>query len=218
MLFLSRTTKKYIYIFKISGIITLFSFVVEFLFPFIKNLHEIPNLVGVFIFRFIHFAVFIYFSTFIFFKREPNLPSHTREKPLHIKLTFLAEASQKPKMNFLERSVEKIDVVFYLFLVILMEISWKFYDFCPATYYELKMYEVNEKNYHTTFHPALFSIFRGYSDYIIYVTGFAMTVNVIYILYNEQWITIPIKIIYLFIFSYLLFSTIIQHRSNLFTF
>lgn len=206
MLFLSRTTKKYIYIFKISGIITLFSFVVEFLFPFIKKLHEIPHLVGVFIFRFIHFAVFIYFSTFIFFnlpsqatenpyKREPNLPSHTKEKPLHI----------------------KIDVVFYLFLVILMEISWKFYDFCPATYYELKMYEVNEKNYDTTFHPALFSIFRGYSDYIIYVTGFAMTVNVIYILYNEQWITIPIKIIYLFIFSYLLFSTIIQHRSNLFT-
>jgi hypothetical protein len=196
MLFLSRTTKKYIYIFKISGIITLFSFVVEFIFPFIKNLHEIPHLVGVFIFRFIHFAVFIYFSTFIFFKGEPNMPLYAKEKPLHI----------------------KIDVVFYLFLVILMEISWKFYDFCPATYYELKMYEVNEKNYHTTFHPALFSIFRGYSDYIIYVTGFAMAVNVIYILYNEQWITIPIKIIYLFIFSYLLFSTIIQHRSNLFTF
>jgi len=93
-----------------------------------------------------------------------------------------------------------------------MELSWKFYKYCPATYYELKMYEVNEKKYHTTFHPALFSIFREYSDYIIYITGAAMTGNVLYILYKEKWITTTIKIIYIIIFSYLLFSTILEHR------
>jgi hypothetical protein len=181
-----NTNKEYIYILFSAFFITILSFIIELFYPFIKNLYDIRYLIGVFVFRLIHFFVFIYFSAFI----------------------FLFNLSRRSKPN----CKNKTNIVIYLLCVVLMVLSWKFYKYCPATYYEFKMYEVNELNYHTTFHPALFSIFREYSDYIIYITGLLMSINVIYILYNETWIPNIIKKIYIIIFSYLFFSTILEHR------
>jgi hypothetical protein len=174
-------------ILKIALSTTIISFIIEFMFPFLKNMDEIKHITGVFIFRFIHFAAFAYYSLFVLVFKIYNKNGDKRGK---------------------------VNIMIYLLLVLLMELSWKIYKYCPASYYEFKMYGVDENNYSTTFHPSLYSIFREHSDYIIYISGFAMVVNVLYIMYNEKWIDIKFKTAYFIIFGYLFLNAFVENRMH----
>jgi hypothetical protein len=175
----------YLLILKIALSITIISFIIEFMFPFLKNMDEIKHIIGVFIFRFIHFTAFAYYSLFVLVFKIYNKNGDKRGK---------------------------VNIMIYLLLVLLMELSWKIYKYCPASYYEFKMYGVDENNYSTTFHPSLYSIFREHSDYIIYISGFAMVVNVLYIMYNEKWIDIKFRTAYFIIFGYLFLNAFVENR------
>jgi hypothetical protein len=209
LFFKNETFEKYVFVLKISLMITVFSFIIEFFYPFIKKLDEVPNLTGVFIFRLFHYIAFVYFSTFSYIFLYKKIID-CKEKQRNTKHPIFINIQNSRSIKLVSH---KINVFLYLGCVLLMELSWKIYSYCPATYYEFKMYQVNENDYHTTFHPCLYSIFRNYSDYIIYATGFAMTFNVIYILYNECWLSIYYKAIYAIIFTYLLFTAVIEHRT-----
>lgn len=181
--------KYYSLILKIAFSTTVVSFIIEFVHPFLKNMDEIEHIIGVFMFRFIHFAAFVYYSLFV------------------IVFKIYHKNDNKSDAN-------KTNVMIYLFLVLLMELSWKIYKYCPASYYEFKMYGVDENNYSTTFHPSLYSIFREHSDYIIYASGIAMVVNVLYILYNEKWIDVKFKTLYFVIFGYLFLNAFVENRMH----
>lgn len=168
----------YVLIIGLAFVVTIMSFFVEMIYPFLKKIDNVWFVFGVFIFRFFHFLAFVYFSFFI----------------------------------FLVSKRKSVDVIIYLIFVLLMELSWKIYEYCPFTYYELKMYGVDETEYNTTFHPSLYALFRHYSDYIIYFTGIAMIINVGYILYKEKWISPSLRIFYGAIFTYLIVSTTFEHR------
>ena len=62
---LNLNIKSYSSLLKITFFVTIISYIVEFFYPCINNLKK-TNIVGLFIFRYLHFLSFIYFLTFLY--------------------------------------------------------------------------------------------------------------------------------------------------------
>jgi len=85
----SKTTYLYIYLVVFSFLITVFSFVIEYIYPFIRNLTEISQWFLLFWCRFCHFAVFLYFTGFCFFYKAFSW----NEKIIYLVFALMMEIS-----------------------------------------------------------------------------------------------------------------------------
>lgn len=187
-----NTIYLYVYLCVVAFFITSLSFLIEYIYPFIRDLNEMSKLFGLFWFRFSHFVVFLYFSGF---------------------LLFYNWFSWNEKMA-------------YLGFALMMELSWDIYDYCPFTYYEFQMYEIENPTFKTTFHPSMYSIFREHSYPIVFLTGVIMVITTSFILYDlyknfcrgSQFIARTIYIIlYAVVFYTLIIRSVIKTKDRAIT-
>ena len=105
-----------------------------------------------------------------------------------------------------------IDVYLYLTVTLLIVLHWNYFGYCILSYLELKNYNINIKNYTTTFHPTIFCIFRKYSDSFVEICGALMILNIIIILIANVHIKLKYKIIYALVYFSLFYKTVSTSR------
>ena len=104
------------------------------------------------------------------------------------------------------------DAIVYLLFTITLLSTWKIFDCCLLSYYELKMYNVDHRDYLTNFHPCLYVLFRDYQDFILSIMAVIMTFTFYFILIKNKRISIFYKILFFCIYSYIFMDNIIQTR------
>ena len=104
------------------------------------------------------------------------------------------------------------DALIYLIIAVVVLSSWKVFNCCILSYYELKMYNVKHNNYLTTFHPCLFVLFRGYQEIVLYLMGVITAFTVYLILFKNKIIPIQYKLFLGIAFTYLIIDNLIQTR------
>ena len=104
------------------------------------------------------------------------------------------------------------DAIIYLLFTIFLLSTWKFFDCCLLSYYELKFYNVNHYDYLTNFHPCLYVLFRDYQEYILSIMAIIMTFTFFFILVKNKMISIFFKIIFFCIYNYFFIGNVIQTR------
>ena len=109
---------------------------------------------------------------------------------------------------------KSIDGIIYLIIAIIMSLTWYFFECCIISYNELKMYNVDFKNYDTTFHPCMYVLFRKYQHIPLIISGIIMALTYYYILYYNENIIYINKIIFFILFSYLFIDSFIKSRYN----
>jgi hypothetical protein len=112
-------------------------------------------------------------------------------------------------------SYKGVDSIVYVILAIGMTVLWKIFNCCFLSYYELKMYNINHKDYLTTFHPCLFVLFKEYQGTIILLTGLVTSYTFYFILFFNNIIPLQYKILLGAIYTYnLIDNIIIKYYSN----
>jgi hypothetical protein len=108
--------------------------------------------------------------------------------------------------------VGSIDAVVFLVLSVIMTASWMVFDCCIASYYELKMYYLNHRDFETRFHPCLFALFGEYQWIPLTITGFCMVVTFYYILLKTRRMPFVYKVPLGVIFAYLFAANLVKTR------
>lgn len=109
-------------------------------------------------------------------------------------------------------SYKGIDAVIFLIASILMMFSWVCLQCCIISYYELKFYKVNYRDYLTNFHPCLYAIFKDYQWLPLMLSGVLMFITFFYILIKNRIIPYIYKLIAGVVFLYLFIDNIIKTR------
>ena len=166
----------YLKLLNVTLLVTILSYIVEIFYPCVNDLKK-SNVLGLFIFRYIHFLFFIYFISFL------------------VMFNYKSE-----------------DAMVYLILSIVLSSTWKIFDCCVISYYELKMYYANHHQYPTNFHPCLFIFFRKYQEIALTIMGLMMAFTFYFTIFYNNIIPMLYKLLLTGVFSYLFIDNIVQTR------
>ena len=156
----------YFILIAVTLMISTISFLIEIYEPCIKDLSD-TNIVGLCVFRFIHYLCTIYINGYLCF------------------FDYLG-----------------VDSILYLILSTCLTASWKILNCCIVSYYELKMYNVNHKDYLTNFHPCIYVLFRDYQETVMLIMGIAMAFTFYFIMLKNKIIPLHYKSFLGIIFTY----------------
>jgi len=193
--------KMYYIILFIGIALTLLSLIIEYNYPFIDN-HNIINE------EYINVEN-IKYESIIQKERRCNNINIFLLRFIHF-LVFFYSAFYFLFFSFNDDK----DVYLFLTTTFIIVLHWQIFGYCILSYNELKSYDINIKNYTTTFHPTMFSLFGKNTDHIVKILGILMILNVITVLTVNSNIELKYKLIYTITYFYLFYKSMLSSRGG----
>ena len=100
---------------------------------------------------------------------------------------------------------QSIDAGIFIVVIMMILFSWKLFDCCIFSFYELKLYGLDHSTYFTDFHPCLFILFREYRKIILLIMDLIIFFTFYTVIIQNIWIPFFMKIICSFLFIYIAF-------------
>lgn len=193
--------KKYYIILLISILITVISFIIEYNYPFIDNYNIINE-------EYINIEN-IRHESIIQKERNCNYINIFLLRFIHL-LIFIYSSFYFLLFDFNDNK----DGNLFLIISFIIVLHWQYFGYCILSYNELKNYNINIKNYTTTFHPTIFSLFEKYAGTITKILGIMMILNLITVLIVNSNIELKYKIIYTITYFYLFYKSMLSSRGS----
>jgi len=107
---------------------------------------------------------------------------------------------------------KEFDAYVYLTLVFGIVFGWYIFDCCWLSYSELLFYNIDLEKTKTIFHPTFISIFGNYTSSFMTISGIFYIITVSILLFNLKSIHYIYKLLYLIVFLFLFFDSLIKSR------